>query len=367
MEKYFKLGRLVFKLSGDGIIYQHLSDELESILTNETAARLEFQFVKSLPAFTDYVSIPPVLTSPSKMQVQLSGYTYQISQAGEKTLIQLRSNLKQGLSQKLQPEALLRARNWNYLLPTENAAKNFMYNIFDYTTQLQNIQLEQSYVHASSFVRGDRAVAIVAWGGIGKTTSMLKLVTEDGWKFLSDDLGLIDVEGMLYRSPKRLQIYAYNLLGQPLISERLLSKRSLADRLSWKYMLRKKGVKGVRRRVSGEDMFGSQGVSQSARLTDAFFIERADIPDFSHQAITADELARRAASTVLSEIDPFHKIACAVFSGRQEAIIPTEQQVFEATYGILKKSFSNVEPYLIKIPLKATPDDLANYLRSFLK
>ena len=64
-------------------------------------------------------------------------------------------------------------------------------NVFDYLTQLANVELGQSYLHASSFERDGQGVAMAAWGGVGKTTAMLKLVGEHGWRFLSDDLNLI--------------------------------------------------------------------------------------------------------------------------------------------------------------------------------
>lgn len=368
MEQSYKLGKLVFKLSGTGIIHQHIAEELEPIrVADPTPHKLEFRFATSLPEFKDYVLYPPVLASPDRFQISKGNFTYQVSNDGNTTLVILKPALKLSLSQKLLPENLVKARDWNFLSPSQTMAKNFMYNIFDYITQVENIKLNQSYIHASSFVKGQRAVAIVAWGGIGKTTSMLKLVTEDGWKFLSDDLGIIDEAGMLYRSPKRLQIYAYNLQGQPLLAEKLLANRSITDKMSWSMMLKRRGVKGVRRRVSAEDMFGKEGVSVQAKLTDAFFIERASIPAFKHQSITAEEIARRASSTILSEIEPFGKIAQAIYSGTGSSVIPTQKEIFDSTYNVLQKSFSTVNPVLIQIPLIASPDDLANYLRELIQ
>jgi len=368
MEKFYQLGKLIFKLTGDGIIHQHIAEELSSISIDKSEAyQLEFRFVKNLPEFKNYVLFPPVLTSPTKFQFQRNNFTYQVSKEEHQTLVVLKPALKLKFTEKILPDNLIKAKDWNYLLPSEAMAKNFMYNIFDYLTQIENLKLSQSYIHASSFEKNNKAVAIVAWGGIGKTTSMLKLVTEDGWKFLSDDLGVIDEEGMLYRSPKRLQIYAYNLVGQPKISERLLSNRTLTDRLSWYMMLKRRGIKGVRRRVSAEEIFGQQSVSARARLTDVFFIERATVPEFKSQSILAEELARRASSTILSEIEPFNKIACAVYSGEQSDVIPTQKELFDRTFAVLSKSFSKVNPVLIKIPLNASPDDLANYLRKLIK
>src|SRR5690606_6917130 len=147
----------------------------------------------------------------------------------------------------------------------------------------------------SSFERDGRAVAAVAWGGVGKTTALLKLVGEAGWKFLSDDLGLVDDAGMIWRTPKRMQVYGYNLRGQPASYRALMAGRNPIDRAAWHIRERTAGPKRVRRRVSAEELFGSERVGTRAKLTDVLFMERADVPRLAATPMTGDELARRAA------------------------------------------------------------------------
>lgn len=193
--------------------------------------------------------------------------------------------------ERFAPGWLLRTGSSKYLLRSEKVAKNFMYNIFDFVTQLANLRLGQSYIHASSFVRQERAVAVVAWGGVGKTTALLKLVGASGWSFLSDDLGLIDDTRTLWRTPKRLQVYGYNVAGEEATYRALMmSGRNVVDRAAWHVRRWTAGPKRVRRRVSAEELFGPEQTAVRAELTDLFFMERADVAKLSAAPIDSAEI-----------------------------------------------------------------------------
>ena len=365
MNTLYQLGNLVFALSGHDQVLPHLRKEFESIeISEDKRPMLIFRFGKVSRDMSNGIFVSPVICTEREISYSGNGFFYRVAEEGGVLTVDIES-IKIGGKKEMFPR-LAKIKDWNFLLPTEQLAKNFMYDVFDYLTHIQHIGIGQSYVHASSFTKDHRTVAIVAWGGIGKTTSMLKLVVEDKWKFLSDDLGIIDENGVIYRSPKKMQIYAYNLEGQPALQKMLLHGRSTIDLLNWYYRKAKYGIKKVRRRVSAEELFkGNVGVR--SKVTDVFFIERASVADFEMHPITADELAAKAAWTVMSEIDPYHTIAAAIYSVQTTSIIPPYEHVFKMTKQVLGKAFSSTSPVLIQIPLSATPDQLADFLRPLLK
>lgn len=365
MDNLYQIGRLVFALSGEDQVLPHLEKELSSVqIPHGKEPTLVFKFGKVSRDLQNGIYVSPVICTESEILYAGNGFLYRVTTNNGILNVDIQSN-QVGRRKKMFP-LITKIRDWNFLLPEEQLAKNFMYDVFDYLTQIQNLYVSQSYIHASSFTKNERTVAVVAWGGIGKTTSMLKLVTEDNWKFLSDDLGIIDENGFIYRSPKKMQIYAYNVEGQPALKKLLLKGRAFVDMLNWYYRKTRYGIKKVRRRISADELF-KENVGVSARLTDIFFIERAAVNDFETQPISIDELASKAASTVMSEIDPYHKIVAAIYSVQTNSIIPPYQQVFERTKSTLQKAFSTTSPLLIKIPLAASPDQLADFLRKLLK
>lgn len=404
----YQLGRLPFTLSGEGECAGYLRSELASLRVGEShdavapfTPRLVFDFVHALPPLRDYTATRPVYAMPDAFRVSYNSLNYHVrrlehgvagarppaaplaagaaattaaakADAGSGSLIP-----PAGLHVALKPDdhgrrqrwfaTFYRARDWNFLSSEETHAKNFMYGVFDYLTHIAQLELGQSYIHASSLARGDEGTAIIAWGGIGKTSAALKLITEHGFSFLSDDLGLVDEAGTLWRTPKRLQVYAYNLEGEARLRSMLLDGRSVLDRASWEWKLQRRGPKGVRRRVSAEELFGSQSVARSAPLTRVFCLERGDARDFETQPITTEELARRAAEVVMHEIEPFGLVSRALHSGHHSPLLPTQDRVVEATRAVLRRAFAGVPILNIRIPISTPPGALADHLLSLME
>jgi hypothetical protein len=412
----YRLGHLPFTLSGDGECASYLQAELASLRESESydkaspapfVPRLAFDFVHALPPLRDYTSTAPVYAMEDAFRVSYNSLNYHVSrlegvvtgavasgdgssrsgsvpakstpESASSSLLSAFCSLlpPAGLHVALRPDdhgrrhrwfsTIYRARDWNFLSTEETHAKNFMYGVFDYLTQIAQLELGQSYIHASSLSRDGEGTAIVAWGGIGKTSAALKLITEHGFSFLSDDLGLVDHAGTLWRTPKRLQVYAYNLEGEEQLRSMLLDGRSILDRASWEWKLQRRGPKGVRRRVSAEELFGAQSVARSAPLKRVFCLERGDAKDFETRSITTEELSHRAAEVVMHEIEPFGLVSRALHSGHHAPLLPTQDQVVTATRAVLRRAFADIPVLSIRIPLSTTPTTLANYLLSLIE
>ncbi|HEY9514844.1 MAG TPA: hypothetical protein VIQ74_04115 [Gemmatimonadaceae bacterium] len=371
----YRLGRLPFVFSGSGACADYLRDELASLRELATgdaspvAPLLAFHFVDALPPLADYTATRPVYATEGSFRVAYNGLTYDVGcpdHAGgaESATAALRVAVcaeDRGRRYRLLP-AFYRACDWNYLSVDEIHGKDFMYGVFDYLTHITQLSLGQSYIHASSLERDGQGTALVAWGGIGKTSAALKLITEHGFRFLSDDLGLVDDAGTIWRTPKRLQVYAYNLAGEERLRSMLLSGRSVLDRASWAWHLGRHGPKRARRRVSAEELFGSASVACSAPLARAYCLERGDARDFEATRISTEEMCRRAAEVVMHEIEPFGLLSRALHSGHHHPILPTQDQVVDATRTVLERAFRGVPVWSIRIPLAAPPSALAGYL-----
>ena len=363
MKKQFKLGNLNFSILGESNVNPYVQDELSSAQSsNSETSRLEIEWVSKLSEFAEATVLPPYKIGTDRYEVRDGGFIYQVCGSTDNLKVEIVCyDSRSGLAQ-LQPRWLRKFRNWNYLNREEEVAKNFMYSFFDYIVQCCQTGVGQTFLHASSITKGDRGVVIAGWGGVGKTTSVLKLVTEQGWKFLSDDLGLIDEEGHIHRHPKKMQIYAYNLLGQPALKNALLSDRAMIDRLSWKFKRMTKGTKGVRRRVSAEELFGCESVGKSNKITDVFLIERADCSQIELGEISLEEAVSRCAATLIYELNPAFKVTCASRTAGLTELLPSISQLESEAAAIIASAFSNVTPRLIRIPIGMGPNELSDRL-----
>jgi len=67
------------------------------------------------------------------------------------------------------------------------------------------IQKGYAIVHSACISKDNRGVLISAWGDTGKTLTSSTLAQRDSFQFLSDDLTIIDVEGIAYSFPSPLE------------------------------------------------------------------------------------------------------------------------------------------------------------------
>jgi hypothetical protein len=365
----FQLGALAVQLEGAGGFLDALAAELAPIRVDSAAdagpAGLAIEVADALPPLPDAVAMSPVRVGRDAFQHAVGRLRYEVGRTA--TGLRVRVQVAPpGALRSLSPVALQRAFHFNHLDHWERRVKTFVYDIFDYVTEAALLPLGQTYVHASSVERDGRAVALLAWGGIGKTTSLLKLVLEDGWRFLSDDLGLIGADGTMYRSPKHLQVYGYNLAGQPAIERAMLEGRTASDRLSWRVFTAIKGAHRVRRRVSAEQLFGAARVARTGRLERAIFLQRHSGREFTRESITPVALAQRCAAILHHELSPYGLVASAVHGAGNRATIPSVLESQERTLAILGQAFGRVPCELVGIPTGAGPDDLVGYLRRSL-
>lgn len=359
----FRLGAMPIALEGSSGFVDALRAELAPI-EDKTATdpSISFRVVDSLASLPSAVVMNPVTATADAFQYQAGRVRYEV-RSQSKGLEVLLNIAEPGAFRSLMPDTVQRTLHFNFLDYWERRVKSFIYDIFDYVTQSSQLSFNQTYVHASSLERDGKAIALLAWGGIGKTTSLLKLVLEDGWKFLSDDLGLLDGNGRLYRSPKNLQLYGYNLEGQPHIKSALFKNRTMADNLSWSFFKATKGNHRVRRRVSAENLFGAEHVAKSGQMNQAFFLERHRGRDFRSERITPEALADRCVAILIHEISPYTLVASAIHGAGNHRTIMSQGALYAQTHKILTSAFSRVPCEVIGIPTGAGPNELVAYLR----
>jgi hypothetical protein len=362
-----RLGPITVGLSGSGPVLPFLQREFASQpSTAADRADLQIEFVPDLPPLGSHVHVAPLRVGAERYEVEQGRLRYQVASVKGGLHVMVHTLPLRGRG-RIVPPWVSRLRDWNYLLPHEQVAKSFMYNVFDHLSQIALLESASSYIHASSMEKDGSAVALLAWGGVGKTSSMLKLVLEHGWRYLSDDLGLIGADGKVWATPKHLQVYGYNVAGQLHLRARLLAGRSPADRLAWEFRLRRRGPRAVRRRVSPTQLLGVERVAQSGQLRAAAFLERSTVRVPRLRSLSRDDLVRRAVSVLSSELDPYARLAAAMFSASHHPILPDATSLRRRTSEVLERAFSDVEPVLVEVPLRADPNELAEFLSSFLR
>jgi hypothetical protein len=346
------MGPLTIAIAGEGPVYEAVRAEIVEALEPSTSpADIEFRFSRAA-RHAPCRTVGSVAISDAGPRFLRAGLFYGVEQADNgMTVVDIASD---AVTRPV-GHAVRRILDWNYLSPPELQAKIFLYDIFDWVTELHLLERGASFIHAGTLTKGGRGVAIMGWGGAGKTTSLLKLCLEEGWAYLSDDLGLVDTAGRLYRTPKRIQIYGYNIGGQPRLAERLLRNLGPVDRLAWECRLKSKGPKGVRRRIGARAFLDD--MAETAKLTDILFLENGGPRDLELLPADTGEIARRMAAIVLAEIEPYSSLhrECRAAG---IAIFPPPEEIERRVGAILAEAFAGIPAFYLRTGDKLDPNRL---------
>jgi hypothetical protein len=244
-------------------------------------------------------------------------------------------------------------------------AKRFHYTVLDQAVQLAQVPLRQTWVHSSAVTDGTRTVLFMAWGGVGKTAALLSMLETGRWRFLCDDLAVLDDSGTVHRNPQRVQVFATNTAGQDGLRTRLLAGRSAVDRAHWAARHRLLGGRSVRRRVHVEEVFGPDAAAESGSVTDAVYLRRTSADRFSARAATPRELGRIAAAVLQVELQPLQVWLSAVHGAHPRAGWPTAGELSRHTASIIEAGLATTcsRCAVVDVPLRCRPEDIRTFVR----
>jgi hypothetical protein len=351
--KRYRLGPISVLISGPCEVAEHVRSELAPVEDQSTCGPgVEFNFLNS-PSGT----LPPSWGAAEEgtLLAEHSGFRYSIarSQSGA---------LKVDLVKSAQPRPTLtnlaarfRFFNWNFLSPSETLAKNFIYDIFDYICQIALVECGASFIHASAVEIDGSCLLISGLGGAGKSTTALNLVLSGRAKYLSDDLAILDQSGCVWRSPKKLQVYGYNVKGNRRATVSLLNTRTLPDKLAWHLRAFIVGNKRVRRRIRAEDLFGKSAVSKAAPLFCSVLLERTAVKKPELTEIAPETLAMNNTRILISELAPYAELASGWRLTGSRAPIPDTDALVTRTSLILRSAFGHAKSKHLAIPMDAEP------------
>ncbi len=362
----YSLGPITFEIRGEGAVCTAVRDEMRGLPSSRAEPDIVFIFQANIEP-SDTCTVSNFLhISPGRYEATHSLLHYSVTSLFGKPTCVVVTPYTHSKIRRFRATRDIRSLNWNYLSLDEIIAKNFIYDIFDYLTQLVLTENNATYIHASAIERNGQALLIAGRGGVGKSTLMLKSVLEMGYNYLSDDLAIIDALSNIFLSPKKMQIYGYNVANEPILGEAFLKHRSWLDVVMWHARLALVGGKRVRRRTSSDELFGRERITQQARVKTAVFLERHTGTRPIVNSIELSDFAYRCATILVDELSPFSAISLSEHSATTNPILPSISDLQSDAFDLISKSLCTSKLVHIKIPLAFSPTELINELTPLL-
>ncbi len=193
-----------------------------------------------------------------------------------------------------------------------------------------------TFLHSAGVEKDGVAYVFPSWGGVGKTASVARLVRENGYKLLGDDLVIMMQDGSIKPFPKKFVLYAYHkkLFKDSMKKEKAHLVGGWFSKLLSKFLPAIKsclrlfpGLLAFARRhnpqskrISPFDIFGPENISEGGALKAFTWLERIDVESTRVVEIDRYVLASKALNITIHEL----------FDGRiQEFMIAICSHVFE--------------------------------------
>jgi len=263
-------------------------------------------------------------------------------------------------STKQRWKSKLRSQQYNY--PFETIGQ-----IFHELVLIPTLQLFYSdrfaVIHGSAIANSEEEVFIFGGtGGVGKTSLMLELVGEQGYKFLADDIAILDEQGTVLANLAFPKIYGYNTLGYPKMLKKLLANRSFLDRAAWKLKMNRSGPQSVRRRVNPVEFFDRR-VALQGRLKTLFLLFRRDQPNLSVDSLSPSDATQMNLNVMKSEYSilynhlHWYRFNCIGRGAELDSRFAYET-FWENSHRIQSRVLENISCKMINVPLDMTAQEL---------
>lgn len=202
-----------------------------------------------------------------------------------------------------------------------------------------------SFIHGAAMAdQAGRGLLISGEGGVGKTSLALELGREHGWSFISDDMVIVDEQGVMHFNANYPKLYAYNVVGDPVLEQMLLRDDGLLGLLQWR--LRKRWPNQVRREIDPATLYAA--TVATAPLQWMLIVERADVSEIGLQPLDVDAAAARSTTILISELA---KVRTAI-----EAYVAADGSHLAHTWNpttwteTLVRALANANRFLVQVP-----------------
>ena len=245
------------------------------------------------------------------------------------------------------------------------------------------VQEETAMIHAAVVDFRGSGVLLPAWGGVGKTSTVAKLVAMPGVRFMADDWAFLGAGGMLmgyakpmFIKPHHRAIYPALFHGtrKPLAPGWLTTPVAHLATTVHPVIVRYPKTAAFTRRwspehrmVHPEQVFGADRISSAAPAQLAIFLERFDGTEAQLEPRSADWMTSRIVGNFHSELPMVSRRLVEALGA--SGLVPLEEH-FGAKATVVRRALEGVPCSLLRLPVQwsadQTSDFVANVVRSKL-
>lgn len=231
------------------------------------------------------------------------------------------------------------------------------------------VEKSTAMIHALTVSHRGRGICMPAWGGVGKTSTMAKLLQlgdtafmGDDWAFLSGDGELLGYEKPMFIKPHHRSIYPhlFDEKRKPMVPSRLSDPLSRLTTIVHPMVTQYPRLAGLARHWSPEhmmvrprDAFPGGAFSARAPLAVVVFVERVSASRTVLEQKSREWMVSRMVGNFHAELSrPSRELITAMGA---TGLVPVDRAFAEKS-AIVESGLGDVPAYLLQVPKTLSPD-----------
>ena len=230
-------------------------------------------------------------------------------------------------------------------------------------------------IHAATFAHRGRGIAMPAWGGTGKTSTIAKMMRLDGTEFMGDDWAFLTDEGEMlgYAKPmfikphhKAIYPHLFQGLQKPLIPSSISRPVAKLTTIVHPLVTQYPKLARLSRRWSPEyltvtpsEAFPGGTIAKRADLSLAIFADRFDGTDCILEEHTREWMVSRLVGNFHSEITRHSQ---EVFTALAATGLIALEDFFSQKAAVLTEALADTPVYLLRVPRAWSADKASDHI-----
>jgi hypothetical protein len=242
------------------------------------------------------------------------------------------------------------------------------------------VQQETAMIHAAVVDFRGSGVLLPAWGGVGKTSTVAKLVAMPEVRFMADDWAFLGAGGMLmgyakpmFIKPHHRAIYPELFQGtrKPLAPGWLTTPVARLATAVHPVIVRYPKTAAFTRRwspehrmVHPEQVFGPERISAAAPAQLAIFLERYDGAEARLEARSAEWMTSRIVGNFHSELPMVSRRLVEALGA--SGLVPLEEHFGEKA-AVVRRALEDVPCSLLRLPVSWSADQASDFVANLVR
>lgn len=237
------------------------------------------------------------------------------------------------------------------------------YECLWYLLAITLMKYNKIFVHSGMAAKNGKGMILTGTSGCGKTSGMMELITNEEYKYVSEDFGILSGDGIIYDMQKKSCIYQSDVKWGNMYLKNAYHGLPLFLKSQWKL----KSLIGLNpaHYFKPIEIFGNN-ISKESELSSVFILQRVPRDDkVSCTAISKEEMAKRMMTAAFREIKELFEILTnirAAGGGDYFNSYPDICELEKEYVLIALSAINNANCYQLSIPMGLAPSTITNEL-----